>query len=187
MAVRRGPSLARVGMVICITGMQGICTTACAKEVAQVVGRSEAVVVERLSLVKVEDLEFGKIVAGGTAGTITISPDGSRAANGGALGVSTGFHPAAFAGYGFRNQNLLISVGSNSPIISRVGGSETMRFDTFTIGSVPPTTLSTVPRTFRINSTSGMFAFTVGATLRVNARQAPGIYQGTFSITVSYL
>ncbi len=158
-----------------------------AREVANAVGRAEAVVVERLSLVKVEDLDFGKIVSGTTAGAITVAPDGSRTSAGGALGVSTGFHPARFSGYGFRDQNVLISVGSNTPRIRRAGGSETMQVDTFTIGSVPPTTLTTVPRRFRINSTTGMYSFSVGATLRVSGRQAPGVYTGTFSVTVSYL
>jgi Domain of unknown function (DUF4402) len=160
---------------------------AAAKEIAQAAGRAEAVVVTRLSLTKVEDLNFGKIVAGNTAGTIVINPDGTRSFSGGVLAVGNGFNPAAFAGYGFSNQTVQISVGSNTPTIRRVGGTETMRFDTFTIGSAPPTTLTTTPRSFRINSTTGMFAFDLGATLRVGARQVPGMYTGTFSVTISYL
>lgn len=161
--------------------------SAAAKEIAQATGRSDAVVVTRLSLIKVEDLNFGKIVAGPTAGTIVINPNGTRTSTGGVLAVGDGFNPASFAGYGFRNQTVQISVGSNTPTIRRVGGTETMRFDTFTIGSAPPTTLTTTPRTFRINSTTGMFAFDLGATLRVGARQASGMYTGTFSVTINYL
>lgn len=160
---------------------------AAAKEVAQATGTAQAVVVTRLSLLKVEDLNFGQIVAGTTAGTIVINPDGTRSRTGGVMAIGDGFNPASFAGYGFRNQTVQISVGSNTPTIRRVGGTETMRFDTFTIGSAPPTTLTTTPRTFRINSTTGMFAFDLGATLRVGARQAPGMYTGTFSVTISYL
>lgn len=158
-----------------------------AKEVATATGSTQAVVVTRLSLVKVEDLNFGQIVAGTTAGTIVINPDGTRTRTGGVLAIGNTFTPANFAGYGFRNQTVQISVGSNTPTIRRVGGTETMRFDTFTIGSAPPTTLTTTPRSFRINSTTGMFAFDLGATLRVGARQAPGMYTGTFSVTISYL
>lgn len=165
-----------------------LCTSpAAAKEIVQAAGRSDAVVVTRLSLIKVEDLNFGKIVASNTAGTIVINPDGTRTRTGGVLAVGNGFNPAAFAGYGFRNQTVQISVGSNTPTIRRVGGTETMRFDTFTIGSAPPTTLTTTPRTFRINSPTGMFAFNLGATLRVGARQVPGMYTGTFSVTINYL
>ena len=42
------------------------------------------------------------------------------------------------------------------------------------------------PLAFRIASSTGMFAFPLGATLRVGARQAPGIYTGTFSVVLEY-
>jgi Domain of unknown function (DUF4402) len=174
-------------LTLCAAGTLMGSATANAKDVARAVGTSEALVVERLSLLKVEDLDFGKIIPGTTAGTVSIAPDGARTASGGALGVAAGYHPASFAGYGFRNQSVLLSVGSNSPTMTRIGGSETMQFTNFTIGSAPPTTLSTVPRSFLINSSTGMFAFTVGATLKIKARQEPGIYQGTFSIIITHL
>lgn len=172
--------------MVALTGL-AMATPVSAKEIAQATGSSQAVVVTRLSLVKVDDLKFGQIVAGTTAGTIVINPDGTRIRTGGILAIGSGFSPANFAGYGFRNQTVQISVGSNTSTIRRVGGTETMQFDTFTIGSAPPTTLTTTPRSFRINSTTGMYAFNLGATLRVGARQASGMYTGTFSVTVNYL
>ena len=155
-------------------------------ERVNVAGRAEAVVVTRLSLIKTDDLNFGKIIAGTTAGTVTVTPAGTRAATGGARLAGTGAQPAAFAGYGFQNQTVTISVNSNTPVVRRVGGSETMQFDTFIIGSTPTAQLTTAPLAFRIASTTGMFAFPVGATLRVGARQASGIYTGSFSVTLNY-
>lgn len=149
-------------------------------------GRAEAVVVTRLSLLKTDDLNFGKIVAGTTAGTVTVSPAGTRSASGGTRLAGTGAQPAAFAGYGFANQTVSISVNSNSPVVRRIGGTETMQFDTFIIGSTPTAQLTTAPLAFRIASTTGMFAFPVGATLRVGARQVPGIYTGSFTVTLTY-
>lgn len=151
-----------------------------------VTGRAEAVVVTRLSLLKTDDLNFGKIVAGTTAGTVTVTPAGTRTASGGTRLAGTGAQPAAFAGYGFANQTVSISVNSNTPVVRRVGGTETMQFDTFIIGSTPTAQLTTAPLAFRIASTTGMFAFPVGATLRVGARQVPGIYTGSFTVTLTY-
>ena len=155
-------------------------------ERVNVTGRAEAVIVTRLSLIKTDDLNFGKIIAGTTAGTVTVTPAGARTATGGARLAGTGAQPAAFAGYGFQNQTVTISVNSNTPVVRRVGGSETMQFDTFIIGSTPTAQLTTAPLAFRIASSTGMFAFPVGATLRVGARQPSGTYTGSFSITLNY-
>lgn len=155
-------------------------------ERVNVTGRAEAVIVTRLSLIKTDDLNFGKIIAGTTAGTVTVTPAGNRTATGGTRLAGTGAQPAAFAGYGFQNQTVSISVNSNTPVVRRVGGSETMRFDTFIIGSTPTAQLTTAPLAFRIASTTGMFAFPVGATLRVGARQVSGTYTGGFSVTLNY-
>ena len=163
----------------------GLSSPALAERVA-VTGRAEAVVVTRLSLLKTDDLNFGKIVAGTTAGTVTVTPAGTRTATGGTRLAGTGAQPAAFAGYGFANQTVAISVNSNTPVVRRVGGTETMQFDTFIIGSTPTAQLTTAPLAFRIASTTGMFAFPVGATLRVGARQVPGVYTGSFTVTLTY-
>ena len=39
---------------------------------------------------------------------------------------------------------------------------------------------------FEIASNSGIFTFRVGARLNVGANQAPGVYTGTFPVTVIY-
>ncbi len=158
-----------------------------AKEKVTVQARAEAVIVSQLSFFKVDDLVFGRIAAGNTAGTVVLSPSGVRTKTGGVL-LAAGLpaQPAAFAGKGSFNQQVSISVNATSRTLTRVGGTETMTMDTFVIGSTPTAVLSTAPLAFRIANTSGIFQFPVGATLRVGARQAPGTYTGTFSLTLNY-
>lgn len=150
-------------------------------------GLSEAVVVSPLSFFKVDDLVFGRIVPGTTAGTVVIAPNGTRTATGGVrLASGVPHQPAAFAGRGSFNQIVTISINATSRTLTRQGGTQTMVMDTFVIGSTPTTTLTTAPLAFRIANANGMFQFPVGARLRVGANQAPGIYAGTFTLTLNY-
>ncbi|XVJ64570.1 MAG: DUF4402 domain-containing protein [Sphingopyxis sp.] len=148
-------------------------------------GEAEAIVLRPLSFFKVNDLEFGDIIASGTAGTVTLRPDGSRAATGGVTLAGAGGEPARFAGLGSFNRQVNISLGSNTIWIT--GPGTRMRVRTFEIGSTPTAVLSTSPTRFRIASALGNYNFPVGATLEVGANQAPGDYSGTFTITLNYL
>ena len=63
-----------------------------------------------------------------------------------------------------------------STVVTRVGGTETMTVDTFTIsGSANRNVVAKEP-----------FSFSVGGTLRVNANQAEGLYVGTFDVDLQY-
>ena len=148
---------------------------------------AEAVIVTQLSFFKVDDLVFGRIAPGTTAGTVTIAPSGARTATGGVRLVSGPAHqPASFAGKGSFNQALTISINATSRTLTWVGGTQTMTMDSFVIGSTPTTNLTVAPLAFRIGSATGMFQFPVGARLRVGANQTPGIYQGNFTLTLNY-
>lgn len=149
--------------------------------------QSEAVVVSMLSFFKVDDLSFGRIIPGQTAGTVVLAPTGVRTRSGGvALASGAAPQPAAFAGRGTFNQQVTISVGSNSITLNRIGGGGTMTMDSFVIGSTPTASLTTAPLAFRIGSSTGQFQFPVGATLRVKANQRSGNYAGTFTVTLQY-
>ena len=148
---------------------------------------AQAAILTQLSLVKVRDLDFGKIVPGTTAGTVVLDPDGSRTIGGGVVAVSGAAQPARFSGYGVFNRRVLIRMTANSITLTRVSGTQTMVMDNFTIGSVPPTVLSTNPRMFRIAAPSGLFTFDVGGTLHVGANQAAGVYNGQFTVWIQYI
>jgi Domain of unknown function (DUF4402) len=143
-------------------------------------------VVKRLSFIQADDLEFGTIIAGPTAGTVVVSPFGGRTKTGGITLVSGLVQPATFAGYGANNQLVTISVSANSYVMTRVGGTQTMQFDSFIVGSTPTAPITTSPRTFRIVSPTGLFEFPLGATLKVGANQTPGNYVGVFSVILNY-
>ncbi len=149
-------------------------------------GRSEIVVLRNLSFIKIDDLEFGAMIAGNAASTVTVAPSGGRTSTGPVTLVGGTVQPAQFGGRGAPNQNLLLSINANSITLTRAGGPQTMVVDTFTIGSTPVTTLTTTPNLFRISSATGIFQFGLGARLRVGANQTPGNYSGTFRLTLIY-
>ena len=146
--------------------------------------QSQVGVVTRLSFIQTEELSFGQIFASNASGTITVAPSGVRSRTGGVTLTGNTHHTAIFAGFGQPNQRVQISLGSNSIFLT--GPGTRMRAHTFVIGSTPTAVLTTTPRVFRIATPSGGFAFPVGATLDVNANQAPGTYRGTWTITLNY-
>ncbi len=147
---------------------------------------ARAVVVTRNSFVLVQDLNFGDILAGNTITSIVrLQPNGTRTRlSGNAVLVNNNHQVARFAGQGRRNQVVLISISSNS--INLTGPGAPMLVSQFEIGSTPTAFITTAPQSFTITSTSGVFNFPVGARLRVNANQAPGLYSGTFDIILDY-
>lgn len=139
-------------------------------------GEAHAVTVRPLTLVKVDDLDFGDIAPGATAGTVNIDPaTGNRTVTGGAIAVGGSPQEAVFAGaarFGF----LLTVAISPSPVLTRIGGGATM-----------PTSLQVLGGTgLRLFPGTGPQIFRVGGTLNVAANQMPGSYEGTFTLTVNY-
>ena len=190
---RRSSSLRHAG---CALGAALACVVATppvsAKEVATGSGTSSAVVVAPLSLIKVQDLSFGKIVPRPTAGTVTVNPDtGACVVTGAILQVGT-CRFAQFTGMGRRN--LTIRFALPTTITLTTPGGATMTADTVTLGSSPDLTfiggngngLGNGNRRWAINPASGIFSFRIGAKLNVGANQAPGLYTGTFAVTVQY-
>lgn len=149
------------------------------------IATAEITVVRPLSFVIDDNLDFGNVIRGTTAGTVIVAPNGARTSTGGVILANGGGHKAAsFAGMGTNNQRVDVSLGSNSILI--VGPGLPMRVHTFVIGSTPTAVLTTNPQRFRINSATGVFNFPIGATLDVAANQAPGKYTGTWTITLNY-
>ena len=146
---------------------------------------ARTVILRRLSFVTVNDLDFGDMISGTIPGQVRLFPDGARTATGGVTLVGNRQQPAVFSGYGTRNQQVLISMSSNSITITGPGAPMTVTM--WEIGSTPTAILTTTPTRFRITSTSGLFTFPIGARLAVGANQAPGVYTGNFSITLNYL
>ena len=147
-------------------------------------GTTEAVIIRRLSFIKIDDLNFGRIIPSNIAGTVVLAPTGTRTSNNGIVLVSNTHQPARFAGQGSNGQAVTISISSNTILINGPGAA--MRVRNFVIGSNPTVALGTTPLRFTIASTTGVFAFPVGGTLEVGANQAPGKYTGNWNITLNY-
>ena len=148
-------------------------------------GSGEITIVSPLSFVIDDNLDFGTIVRGTTAGTVTVTPTGTRTQTGGVTLINGGGHkPALFAGQGTFLQRVEISLGASS--ISLTGPGAPMQVRDFVLGSTPTAVLTTTPLSFRIAALNGVFSFPVGATLDVGANQAPGVYSGNWSITLNY-
>jgi hypothetical protein len=148
---------------------------------------ARAVIVTRNSFFVVQDLHFGDFLAGNTATSLVrLQPNGTRTrTSGNAVLLGNNHQVARFAGQGRRNQIVLISIDATPIFLTGPGAP--MRVDQFEIGSTPTAILTTTPASFTITSPTGVFNFPVGARLRINANQAPGIYNGQFTINLDYL
>ncbi len=167
-----------------IAGLFGVAAPAAAQEGE--VADARAFLVTPLSFVKETDLDFGELVPAGTAGTVFMDSAGNVTTTGGVIQVDGTQRPARFWGYGQFNQTVLINVTANSFLLTRDGGSETMRYDQVTIGSQPPIVINLNPRRFRIINPDGFFSFTIAGRLQVAANQRAGIYTGEFGVNLEY-
>lgn len=189
---RRSLTLRHGWCAICMVLCAALSPAVQAKELASATGTSSAVVVEPLSLIKVQDLSFGKIVPRPTAGTITVDPDtGACSVTGTIMEVGT-CRFAQFTGMGRRNMTVRFTLPTTITLTTTGGAS--MIADTVTVGTTPDLTFlggngngnGNGNRRWAINPASGIFTFRIGARLNVGASQAPGIYTGTFDVTVQY-
>jgi len=136
---------------------------------------ASARIVTPLEITKNVDLAFGNIAAGPSAGTVTIATDGTRLGNGGVTLIAAGNvnSAAQFAITGYPSATFAITLPST---INISNGSSQMAVDGFVSDLGNTSTLD-------LNGQAGM---NVGATLNVNAAQEPGLYTGSFDVTVAY-
>ncbi|MHB8800742.1 MAG: DUF4402 domain-containing protein [Thermoanaerobaculia bacterium] len=148
--------------------------SAMAQNSASATGSATATIVTPITLTSVSALEFGNIVAGTTAGTVTVAPSDAISATGGATPISgLAVGAAEFTVGGGALRTFDIGLPASTTITN---GTVTMTVDTFTSNIGPSSTLSA----------SGAATLFVGATLDVAANQAVGSYTGTFNVTVTY-
>ena len=144
---------------------------------APVGSTGETVVLRPLTLVKVEDLDFGALIATPVAGTATVNPlDSSVSTTGGVTAVSSATSAASFAGARSLRGPVQIRIPTAPITVTRAGGTQTMTVSNWTLDG---------HKTFVVGPNEA-FEFNVGATLYVAANQAPGTYVGLFNVTVNY-
>jgi spore coat protein U-like protein len=143
---------------------------------ASVGANATATIVKAISIDKVKDLQFGKIIAGSTAGQVQIQTDGSRtiaAGNVALFNQGSDHQAAAFKTIGSPNATYYLSFPSSVSLTGPTGS------DPMTIEGFVHSATGTL-------SASGEETFNVGATLNVGANQAAGEYAGTFSVIAAY-
>lgn len=130
---------------------------------------ASATILSPITVTKTSDLDFGKIVAGASASTVTLTGAGSFTC--GTSLTCTGTHnAAAFDVAGTSGET--VTVASDTSV-------------TLTSGSYSMTA-SLAPTATSLTLVSGAASFNVGGVLSVAGNQAAGSYAGTFNVTVNY-
>lgn len=169
-----------------VTAMAACATASPAFADASVVD-AQVAVVQRGTFFKVEDLHFGIVLPGAAAGTVIVAPNSTRTSTGGVTLAGNLHHAAEFAGRKpvGGNSPVQISVGANTIQLTGPGAPMTVRL--FRGNTNPGTPFTTNPRNYQVQGqANGAFEVTVGATLDVNANQAPGLYTGNWTITLNF-
>lgn len=148
---------------------------------------ASADIVQGIALQRTADLNFGDIAPSGLAGTVTVSPAGLLTSAGGVTPINNPANPPQAAAYDV----LLVGNAGNKKFWTQIppngtvtisNGFVTMALSNFTAnlacaqtGVVPPGP-GLCPQAPNV--------LQVGATLSVGANQQPGLYSGTFNVTV---
>ena len=140
---------------------------------ATVSANATASIVANISIAKVNDLQFGNIVAGVGATTVSLSTAGVRAGDGNAVLGGT-VTAASFTVSGDGTSTYAITIPTTATL-TRAAGAETMTVTGFNSN---PTGTGIL--------TAGTQTLLLGATLNVGAGQVAGIYSGTFDVSVAY-
>ena len=129
-----------------------------------------------VAIENVQSLSFGSFVAG-NGGSVTVSTNGNRNADGGVVLIRSSQGTAAqFTVSGDPNATYTIQLPGDD-FVSLAGPGTDMFINNF---------ISTPSGVKGQLGAGGSQALSVGGALNVGSNQAPGSYSGTFSVTVSY-
>ncbi|MFA5426031.1 MAG: DUF4402 domain-containing protein [Bacteroidales bacterium] len=159
-----------------ISFAQGTQSTASATAVAG--GR----IIQPLKLIATKALEFGDIIKG--ENTVTVAANGSRTATNTdlLLTLTSGGKTPQAAEFEIEGEpGLAYVVTYESNVVLNGPDSATMSVGSFTTNAT-----LTLPDDSIEETTAGKDTFNVGASLTVSADQKPGVYEGTFTVTVNY-
>lgn len=137
---------------------------------------AQAALMRPLTLAKLRDMDFGGlgVLAGGSA---TIDPvSEALTVTGGVVRLAGTPRAARFAGSTSSSAVVIIRIPNKAVMLTRVGGTETLRADNFTLDG----------QSKRAMARAGVFEFNVGASVYPVTGQAEGTYTGTFEVTIQY-
>src|SRR6476646_3750676 len=141
---------------------------------------ARGVVVQPLTLARVQDLDFGTVVGSAVAGTVDIDADtGGRTVTGGVIGVPS--YPgdrALFQGAGTSGQDVILTLNAPTLLISQSNPTDTITVNSMTLDSGNTTT--------RTIGVTGVFAVGVGGNFAIAANQPAALYSANFDLTADY-
>ena len=144
---------------------------------------ARGLVLQPLTLTKVDDLDFGTILASVTAGSVSINEDtGNRAVAGGVTAVASNpGQRALFAGAGTAGQQVNLTL---TPPVGNVLVSTSNAADLIAVSSL---LLDNGNVTSRNIGLDGTFQVGVGGSFAIAAGQPNGLYTADFDLTADYL
>jgi Mat/Ecp fimbriae major subunit len=153
-------------------------------EAANASGSARGQIRKPVTITSTSDLNFGNVIRGATAGTVTINArTGARTRTGGTVLQGTVFSRAAFTGTASGGRLVRYTLGAPSVTLNGPGGA-TMTVNTFRI-SINGAGQQTLPRNATMPA-AGSSSLNIGARLNVAANQADGDYTGSFALTMDY-
>lgn len=146
---------------------------------ASATAEARGLVLLPLTLTRVDDLDFGTVIASNVAGSVSIDEDsGARSVAGGVVGVPTApGQRGLFAGAGTANQqvDLTLTPPAGNMLVS---GANFLMVSSLVLDSGNSTT--------RTIDATGAFQVGVGGSFAIAANQPNGLYAADFSLTAEY-
>jgi spore coat protein U-like protein len=142
---------------------------------------STSVVIQAIQISNNGNLAFGNIAASGTAGTVTVSPNGSRGVTGGTVAAGGTSTAAQFNVTG--QAGLTYSINFSGTSATLTSGANTMAFTAISDVTASAITTGTVASGIL---TGGNQTIYVGGSLTVGATQVAGTYTGSINVAVDY-
>ena len=136
----------------------------------------EVQLMKPLTLVKLADMDFGNLGVTSAGTAVIDAVTDTMTTTGGVVPLGGNARAALFRGFAQGNAVVNIKIPNRASTLTRVGGTETIRIDNFTLDGQSKRTMAA----------AGLFDFKVGATIRPAAGQAEGVYTGTFEVTIQY-
>lgn len=167
-------------LTICLAALAATVATASPAFAQQASAQAEArgLVLQPLTLSRVDDLDFGTVAGSAVAGTVTVNSDtGIRSVGGGVTAVPSTYQRARFDGYGQPSQ--VVQLTLNPP----VGGLLMSGTNSITVNSM---TLDNANNTTRTIGAGGNFTVYVGGSFGIAANQPNGLYAANFDLTADY-
>lgn len=169
-------------LTICLAALAASIAVATPALAQQASAQAEArgVVLQPLTLTRIQDLDFGTVVGSAVAGTVDIDADtGARTVAGGVTGVpSFPGDRAVFQGAGTSGQDVVLSLNSPALLISTANPLDTVTVNSMTLDSGNATT--------RTIGATGIFQVGVGGNFGIAANQPAGLYRADFELTADY-